>query len=200
MPSLSAVVAHNLPVLLLEVLGFVVALCMRATFNRSKNQLNLPFPPGPKPSAIPFVDNIADMPSSQEWKTFYEWGRLHGPLVMVEVMGQKILIINSYAVADELLIESVLAPSSCRGLTPRALNEASAVFPAYVLAHGASSVPPRASGSSTPETPSEYKGRGGNRSLSSCSPFHCSPVIKSVTHRPLPGTFIFSVTWMYFFT
>ncbi|KAJ7151361.1 cytochrome P450 [Mycena crocata] len=43
------------------------------------------------------------MPSSQEWKTFYEWGLVHGPLVMVEVMGQKICIINSYGVANDLL-------------------------------------------------------------------------------------------------
>ncbi|KAJ7939826.1 hypothetical protein B0H13DRAFT_1850589 [Mycena leptocephala] len=123
MPSLSAFVAHNLPVLLLEVLlGFVVALCVRATFNRSKNQLNLPLPPGPKPSAIPFVGNIADMPSSQglEWKTFYEWGRLHGPLVMVEVMSQKILIINSYAVANELLNDRSLIYSDRPAMTIRA--------------------------------------------------------------------------------
>ncbi|KAJ6565468.1 cytochrome P450 [Mycena vulgaris] len=81
----------------------VVALCVRAVFNRSKNPLKLPFPPGPRPSAIPFIGNIADMPSSQEWKTFYEWGLAHGPLVMVEVMGQKMCIINSYTVANDLL-------------------------------------------------------------------------------------------------
>ncbi|KAJ7075424.1 cytochrome P450 [Mycena belliarum] len=43
------------------------------------------------------------MPSSQEWKTFYEWGLAYGPLVMVEVMGQKMCIINSYTVASDLL-------------------------------------------------------------------------------------------------
>ncbi|KAJ7829395.1 cytochrome P450 [Mycena olivaceomarginata] len=60
------------------------------------------------------------MPSSQEWKTFYEWGLVHGenrlaaslfsfidarvgPLIKVEIMGQKICIINSYKVANDLL-------------------------------------------------------------------------------------------------
>ncbi|KAJ7764633.1 cytochrome P450 [Mycena maculata] len=80
-----------------------VSLCIRILFNRSKSPLNLPFPPGPRPSAIPFIGNIADMPSSQEWKTFYEWGLAHGPLIMVEIMGQKMCIINSYRVANELL-------------------------------------------------------------------------------------------------
>ncbi|KAJ7507105.1 cytochrome P450 [Mycena galericulata] len=104
MISLSILVPQTLPALLSgSVLIVVVALCVRALINRSKNPLNLPFPPGPRPSAIPFVGNISDMPSSQEWKTFYEWGLEWGPLVMVEVMGQKMCIINSYSVADELL-------------------------------------------------------------------------------------------------
>ncbi|KAJ7608414.1 cytochrome P450 [Roridomyces roridus] len=85
------------------VLGMVLVLCLRAIFKRPKNPLNLSYPPGPKPSAIPFVGNIADMPSSQEWKTFYEWGLVHGPLLMIQVMGQRMCIINSYKVANELL-------------------------------------------------------------------------------------------------
>ncbi|KAJ7238158.1 cytochrome P450 [Mycena rebaudengoi] len=43
------------------------------------------------------------MPSSKEWETFHEWGLRFGPIVMVKVMGQRMCIINSYAVADELL-------------------------------------------------------------------------------------------------
>ncbi|KAJ7720782.1 cytochrome P450 [Mycena metata] len=87
------------------LLLFVGLLCARALFKRSRNPFNLPFPPGPRQSVIPFVGNIADMPSAQEWKTFYEWGLRYGPLVMVEAMGQKICIINSYKVANDLLNE-----------------------------------------------------------------------------------------------
>ncbi|KAJ7252937.1 cytochrome P450 [Mycena rebaudengoi] len=43
------------------------------------------------------------MPSSKEWETFHEWGLRFGPIVMVKVMGQRMCIINSYAIADELL-------------------------------------------------------------------------------------------------
>ncbi|KAJ7439497.1 cytochrome P450 [Mycena latifolia] len=105
MLSVYSVVPQTLPVLLSEALVVIVvlAVCARAVFRRSKNPLMLPLPPGPRPSIIPFVGNIADMPSSQEWKTFYEWGQAHGPLVMVEVMGQKMCIINSYTVANDLL-------------------------------------------------------------------------------------------------
>ncbi|EIM80470.1 cytochrome P450 [Stereum hirsutum FP-91666 SS1] len=43
------------------------------------------------------------MPSSQEWLTFAEWGKQYGPLVMVEMLGQKMCIINSAEVALDLL-------------------------------------------------------------------------------------------------
>ncbi|KAJ6625069.1 cytochrome P450 [Mycena sp. CBHHK59/15] len=104
MLSLDALVPQSpFALLLFVLLVLVVALCRRTLFKRSKNPLNLPYPPGPKPSAVHFIGNIADMPSSQEWKTFYEWGLIYGPLVMVEVMGQKMCIVNSYAVANDLL-------------------------------------------------------------------------------------------------
>ncbi|KAF7366793.1 Cytochrome P450 [Mycena sanguinolenta] len=108
---------HLLQGLLAIVVTVLCAQILRL-FRRSRN---LPFPPGPRPSAIPFVGNIADMPSSHDWKTFYEWGQVYGtdclgsrdqvafmdtrvgPLLMVEVMGQKICIINSYEVANDLL-------------------------------------------------------------------------------------------------
>ncbi|KAF7343357.1 Cytochrome P450 [Mycena venus] len=106
MISVHTFVPQSLPSQALFVL--VAVLCSRFLLRRSKNPLNLPFPPGPRPSAIPFVGNIADMPSSQEWKTFYGWGLEHGPLVMVEVLGKKICIINSYEVANDLLNERSL--------------------------------------------------------------------------------------------
>jgi hypothetical protein len=33
-------------------------------------------PPGPK--GLPLLGNAADMPTQQEWKTFSDWGRVHG--------------------------------------------------------------------------------------------------------------------------
>ncbi|KAF8208101.1 cytochrome P450 [Mycena galopus ATCC 62051] len=106
MDLLYAFIPQSPSVLLLEALLaiFLVVLCTRIS-GRPKN---LPFPPGPRPSAIPFVGNIANMPSSQEWRTFYEWGLVHGPLIMVQIMGQKICIINSYEVANDLLNERSL--------------------------------------------------------------------------------------------
>lgn len=47
------------------LLVLVGVLGVRAVLKRSKNPLKLPYPPGPRPSAIPLVGNLADMPSAQ---------------------------------------------------------------------------------------------------------------------------------------
>lgn len=70
---------------------------------RSRNPDSLPYPPGPKPSRIPFLGNVPDMPSSEEWHTFTEWGRQYGPLVMISILGKKMCIINTAKAATELL-------------------------------------------------------------------------------------------------
>ena len=39
----------------------------------SLNALKLPLPPGPKPSCIPFIGNLFDIPSSFPWLTYDKW-------------------------------------------------------------------------------------------------------------------------------
>jgi len=46
------------------ILGIVAITLYRKATN-TRNPASLPYPPGPKPSWIPFIGNIADMPSSQ---------------------------------------------------------------------------------------------------------------------------------------
>ncbi|KAL1742804.1 cytochrome P450 [Schizophyllum fasciatum] len=70
---------------------------------KSRNAMGLPYPPGPKPSAIPFLGNLPDMPTSEEWHTFTEWGKQYGPLVMISVLGKKMCIINTAKAATDLL-------------------------------------------------------------------------------------------------
>ncbi|KAI5899995.1 cytochrome P450 [Schizophyllum commune H4-8] len=70
---------------------------------RSRNALGLPYPPGPEPSPIPFLGNLPDMPSSEEWHTFTEWGKQYGPLVMISILGKKMCIINTAKAATDLL-------------------------------------------------------------------------------------------------
>lgn len=83
------------------MLAFTVAMVVASLFKGRKSAL--PYPPGPKPSRIPLIGNMMDMPSSQEWKTFAQWNKEHGPLVMVEVLGQKMCIVGSHKVASDLL-------------------------------------------------------------------------------------------------
>ncbi|KAK0480275.1 cytochrome P450 [Armillaria novae-zelandiae] len=97
--------ATSSTVLLVDITVCLVTLVAAAKlYNRhSRNPLRLPFPPGPQPSIIPFVGNIPDMPTKDEWFKFTEWGKQYGPLMMLEIMGQKICIINSAQVATDLL-------------------------------------------------------------------------------------------------
>ncbi|PBK95476.1 cytochrome P450 [Armillaria gallica] len=85
-------------------LFLVTVVVVRKLYSRRlNNPLGLPYPPGPTSSIIPFVGNIYDMPIKEEWFKFTEWGKQYGPLVMLEVMGQKICIINTIRAATDLL-------------------------------------------------------------------------------------------------
>ncbi|EAU84014.2 cytochrome P450 [Coprinopsis cinerea okayama7 len=60
-----------------------------------------PFPPGPR--RLPLLGNILDMPSSQEWLTFTEWGQKWGDITSISIFGQEIVILNSMKAAVEML-------------------------------------------------------------------------------------------------
>ncbi|KAF9045406.1 cytochrome P450 [Panaeolus papilionaceus] len=57
--------------------------------------------PGPRP--YPLIENLLDMPTSQEWLTFAKWGQTWGDIVSVSVFGQRMVILNSAKVASEML-------------------------------------------------------------------------------------------------
>lgn len=91
--------------LVVNAILFLVAVVVvrKLHSRRLHNSLGLPYPPSPTPSVIPFVSNIHDMPIKEEWFKFTEWGKQYGPLVMLEVMGQKMCIINTIRAATDLL-------------------------------------------------------------------------------------------------
>ena len=76
-----------------------------------------PLPPGPL--RLPVVGNLFDMPTSYEWEAVTDWGKkygelyslnwfkyfqaISGDLVFTETLGFKVLFINSYEAATELL-------------------------------------------------------------------------------------------------
>ncbi|TBU24874.1 cytochrome P450 [Dichomitus squalens] len=60
-----------------------------------------PMPPGPV--GWPIIGNALDIPLNHSWKTFAKWGERWGDLMSVVLLGQPMVIINSYKHAYELL-------------------------------------------------------------------------------------------------
>ncbi|KAF8961871.1 cytochrome P450 [Flammula alnicola] len=59
-----------------------------------------PLPPGPR--KLPLLGNLLDLPTTQEWVTFAEWGQKWGDIVSVSVFGQQMIILNSAKTAIEM--------------------------------------------------------------------------------------------------
>ncbi|KAH7907410.1 cytochrome P450 [Hygrophoropsis aurantiaca] len=59
------------------------------------------FPPGPR--RLPLIGNLLDLPIAQQWLTYAKWGSLYGDMTGIVVLGQPIVIINSFQVALDLL-------------------------------------------------------------------------------------------------
>ncbi|KLO09888.1 cytochrome P450 [Schizopora paradoxa] len=79
--------------------SLLVGSVLRKQFTQSKK---LPYPPGPR--RLPLIGNFFDLLPQQLWENAVEWGKEHGDLLYLETFGQKILIVNSYEYAKELLI------------------------------------------------------------------------------------------------
>ena len=56
------------------ILALVGIFLVKSFITRSRRPA--PYPPGPK--GLPVVGNVADMPTSQEWFKFAEWGEAYG--------------------------------------------------------------------------------------------------------------------------
>ncbi|KAH9914746.1 cytochrome P450 [Fomitopsis serialis] len=83
-------------------LAVAAALCavLLIALNRSRGR-GKRLPPGPK--GLPVLGNALDMPTGNLWTTFTEWGHKYGDIVSITVFGQTIVILNSWAVASELM-------------------------------------------------------------------------------------------------
>ncbi|KIJ62862.1 hypothetical protein HYDPIDRAFT_30008 [Hydnomerulius pinastri MD-312] len=69
---------------------------------RRENPAGLPLPPGPP--RLPIVGNLFGVKDlGRQWLTYVDWSKKYGDLLYVEIFGQKLLILNSEKVAEELL-------------------------------------------------------------------------------------------------
>ncbi|KAK0214140.1 cytochrome P450 [Armillaria fumosa] len=70
-------------------------------FTIRRRSRSLPLPPGPK--GYPLIGNLFDVPMEREWEAWTEWGKKYGDISSVTVLGQTIVVLNSYPSAKELL-------------------------------------------------------------------------------------------------
>ncbi|KAF8909685.1 cytochrome P450 [Gymnopilus junonius] len=86
---------------LLTLVDVVVLLFAVLLLNKILTKKPVSLPPGPP--KLPLLENIFDMPSSNEWLTFAKWGEKWGDIVSVSVFGQQMIILNSVKHAIEML-------------------------------------------------------------------------------------------------
>ncbi|VDC03998.1 unnamed protein product [Peniophora sp. CBMAI 1063] len=61
----------------------------------------LPLPPGP--AGVPIIGNVLDLPQTEPYKTYVQWGHKYGPIMHVSALGQSLIIVNDASIATELL-------------------------------------------------------------------------------------------------
>ncbi|KIP07601.1 hypothetical protein PHLGIDRAFT_70797 [Phlebiopsis gigantea 11061_1 CR5-6] len=78
----------------------VLALLCAWIWDRNRRR-SLPFPPGPP--GRPLIGNMLDFDPTSAWAKFTEWKDTHGDLVGLNVLGNKMLVLNSQKAMDDLL-------------------------------------------------------------------------------------------------
>ncbi|KZT72683.1 cytochrome P450 [Daedalea quercina L-15889] len=83
-----------------QLAAFLLAVLLVYRFV-SNSRRPAPFPPGPR--GLPIIGNVFDVPTQYQWKTFAKWSEKWGDIMSVNILGQRMVIINSAEVATALL-------------------------------------------------------------------------------------------------
>ncbi|PVI00578.1 cytochrome P450 [Periconia macrospinosa] len=87
--------------LLLYILCFSIVLLAPFLFWNTSAKRKLPLPPGPP--RLPIIGNIHQAPKSHAWLKYYVWGKIYGPVVYLNMLGQPIVVLNTSSAAHDLL-------------------------------------------------------------------------------------------------
>ncbi|KAH7915601.1 CyP450 monooxygenase [Hygrophoropsis aurantiaca] len=83
------------------VLLTAILLLKNYLVKRKLNPGGLPLPPGP--SRLPIIGNLFGIDLGAQWLTYAAWGKKYGDLLYVEILGTKVLVLNSEEIAKDLL-------------------------------------------------------------------------------------------------
>ncbi|KZV93041.1 cytochrome P450 [Exidia glandulosa HHB12029] len=113
-----------LPVLVAAATALVAYL-----LTRHLQRTTAPPPPGPPCRPLLGLDPKL-IPPSAPWKRFAEWGTKYGPVSSFHILGQRSIVINSFAAAGELLNKraSVYSERPLRQMLDVVMDRGSAVF------------------------------------------------------------------------
>ncbi|KLO11507.1 cytochrome P450 [Schizopora paradoxa] len=92
--------------------SFLIFRIIEISYSRTKRP---PYPPGPK--RLPLIGNLLQIPPSHLWEKAVEWRKEYGDLIYLESLGQRMLLVNSYEHAMELLANRSAIYSSRPHLT-----------------------------------------------------------------------------------
>ncbi|KAG2008676.1 O-methylsterigmatocystin oxidoreductase [Coprinopsis cinerea AmutBmut pab1-1] len=84
------------------ILGVVVLLRVGRNL-RASRKTPAPLPPGPK--GLPILGNLFQIPIHQPWKVYHSWKETYGDIIYLEALGQRILVLNSLASIEALLVK-----------------------------------------------------------------------------------------------
>ncbi|KAG2058774.1 hypothetical protein BDR06DRAFT_875536, partial [Suillus hirtellus] len=60
-----------------------------------------PLPPGP--ALLPLLGSVLSVDTQEPWLTYTKWGAAYGDLFFVQILDQKIIVVNSQHIAEALL-------------------------------------------------------------------------------------------------
>ncbi|KII86265.1 hypothetical protein PLICRDRAFT_164703 [Plicaturopsis crispa FD-325 SS-3] len=88
-----------MPALLSILLAGLAIYLLQRVSEQAKRRASLP--PGPR--GLPLVGNLFDMPTSNQWMKFAEWGKKYGDICFVTIFGKPIIILNTAKAAIDIL-------------------------------------------------------------------------------------------------
>ncbi|KAI5863340.1 cytochrome P450 [Durotheca rogersii] len=94
---------YHLP-LVVPAVGFFALLLLNILvrlIRLATGRQHLSPPPGPR--RLPLIGNLHQLVQSHPWLEFHRWSKTYGPVMYLDMLGQPIVVLSTYAAAQDLL-------------------------------------------------------------------------------------------------